>query len=215
MTKSINNNNPGLTNTVCGYGLAKSVIQTRNSGETVIVNDVLDDTEGLTALDTLPFTVGSRNLDIGGGRFDEATRYLRRQYGVDNLVYDPYCRSKEHNTAILKEVKKNPVDSVTSNSVLNVILAKKERKSHIKLAHSSLKNGGIAFFKIWRGDGSGVPNGFQSNKEAKYYVNEIKQVFGSHIELVKDDIGNTIFAKKIVKNDRVFLGLKINFNKRG
>ena len=192
-------NNPGQTNTESGYNLVKSTIQTRNTGEIVSVSDVLDDTEGLVAMDTLPFKNDTRNLDIGGGRFDEPSKHILKWYGVTNLVYDPYGRSKEHNFQIIADVKKDPVDSVTSNSVLNVVLDEKERKAHIKLAYESLKLGGVSFFKVWRGNNSGIPHSekSQSNKEAMHYVEEIQGIFGKdNVELIRDDIGNTIFAHK-------------------
>jgi hypothetical protein len=191
--------NPGLTNTKTSYSLIKNTIQTRNSGEIVSVSDVLDDTEGLAAMDTLPFENGSRNLDIGGGRFDESSKHILKWYGVTNLVYDPYGRSEEHNSNVIGEVKKDPVDSVTSNSVLNVVLDEKERGAHITLAYDSLKSGGVAFFKVWRENNNSIPDPekSQSNKEARHYVGEIQGIFGrDNVELIRDDIGNTIFAYK-------------------
>jgi hypothetical protein len=192
--------NAGLTNTVSSYSLVRSAMQTRNSGELVTVSDVLDDTEGLAAMDTLPLKKGSRNLDLGGGHFDGPSKHIWKSYRVTNLVYDPYNRSKNHNSNIRAKVRKHPVDSVTSCSVLNVILDKTKRKAHIQFAYKSLKSEGIAFFKIWRGNNSRIPNTetFQSNKEAKYYLKEIQKVFGrANTELIKDDIGNTIFAYKL------------------
>lgn len=199
LIRSKEKQNPGSTNTESGYSLVKSTIQTRNSGEIVSVTDVLDDTEALVAMDTLPFENGSRNLDIGGGHFDESSKHILKWYEVTNVVYDPYGRSEEHNSNVIKEVKKEPVDSVTSNSVLNVVLDAKERKAHIKLGYDSLKSGGIAFFKVWRGNNSGIPDldKSQSNKEARHYVEEIQNIFGKdNVELIRDDIGNTIFAYK-------------------
>ena len=44
---------------------------------------------------------GETNIDIGGGRFDLATDYLAEQ-GVRNMVFDPYNRGEEVNTATLQ-----------------------------------------------------------------------------------------------------------------
>lgn len=190
---------PGITNTEASFSVIKSLLQTRNSGEVVLVTNQIDDTEGLGAIATLPFRKGSINLDIGGGAFTTASEFLSKWYGVTNIVYDPYQRSEEHNSEVIRIVNECPVDSVTSNSVLNVILDNAQRAAHIKLAYDSLKSGGIAFFKIWRGNGSGIPTPetFQANKEAKYYLDEIADVFGTgNVELILDDIGNTIFAHK-------------------
>lgn len=39
------------------------------------------------------------NLDIGGERFDDASKFLA-SIGINNFIYDPYNRSKEHNDNI-------------------------------------------------------------------------------------------------------------------
>ncbi len=44
---------------------------------------------------------GETNIDIGGGRFDLATDYLREN-GTTNYVFDPYNRSEEVNAATLR-----------------------------------------------------------------------------------------------------------------
>lgn len=46
---------------------------------------------------------GTVNVDIGGGRFDKATDYLRDN-GVENLVFDPFNRNAEHNKAVAERV---------------------------------------------------------------------------------------------------------------
>ncbi len=188
--------NPGTTNTVEGYSVVDT-FQTRRDGTITKVMGVIDDTEGLGAMDTLPLEPGTRNFDIGGGKFNSTTMHLLEKYGVKNFVYDPYNRSKEHNERVLEEIKRNPVDSVTSNSVLNVILDEKQRKEHIELANRSLKSGGYAFFKVWRGNGTEIPEATQSNKAAIHYFSEICDVFGDYtVSMANDDIGNTIIARK-------------------
>lgn len=186
----------GSTNTTKSYGYIRNSLQTRNTGETIAVPyNVIDETEGFGAMDTLPFKENSRNFDIGGGQFDSISEHLKFFYRVNNVVYDPFNRSEEHNKKVLSEVKANPVDTVTSISVLNVILDSNERKNHIQLAYNSLKSGGIAFFKVYRGDGSGKASETQSNQPAGYYLHEISDVFGNGL-IPKDDLGNTIIAKK-------------------
>lgn len=186
----------GSTNTTKSYGYIHNALQTRNTGEIVTVpGSVIDETEGFAAMDSLPFKKNSRNFDIGGGQFDSISEHLKFFYKVDNVIYDPFNRSEEHNRKVLSEVKANPVDSVTSISVLNVILDANERKNHLQLAYNSLKSGGIAFFKVYRGDGSGKASEIQSNQPAAYYLQEITDVFGNGL-IPKDDLGNTIIAKK-------------------
>ena len=191
------NNYSGATNTVDRYSLVDT-IQTRNSGERVKVVQVIDDTEGFGAMDTLPLNPYSRNLDLGGGQFDTVTNCLLSAYKVDNYVYDPFNRTQEHNYHVLNIIKKKPVDTVTSNSVLNVILKNSEREQHIKLAYQALRKGGTAFFKVWRGNASAVASHNQSNKEALHYFGELCDVFGEqNLYMPQDDIGNTIIAKKM------------------
>lgn len=189
-------NNSATTNTVQTYSLIDT-IQTRNSGERVLVEQVIDDTEGLGAMETLPLEPNSRNLDIGGGKYDTITCHLFVQYNIKNYVYDPYNRSQEHNQEVLQRIKEQPVDTVTSNSVLNVILQKTQREEHIKLAYQALRAKGTAFFKVWRGNNSGEASQTQSNKEALHYIEELSEVFGANnISLAQDDIGNTLIAHK-------------------
>jgi hypothetical protein len=118
-------------------------------------------------------------------------------------VYDPFKRSKEHNDKIMEKVRQKPADSVTSISVLNVILNEEKRREHIQLAFDSVKEGGMVYFKIWRGDNSkkiDIEN-FQLNREAVTFMPEISAVFGNdHTWFVNDGVGNTIFAKKITAN---------------
>ncbi|KTD53618.1 hypothetical protein Lsan_4028 [Legionella santicrucis] len=186
------------TNTTNGYVLVDDLIQTRNSGEIIHVQSVLDDTECLVAMDTLPFEENTRNLDVGGGKFDTATEHVKYFYKVENFVYDPYNRSVEHNEIVLNNVKQQPVDTVTSLSVLNVILDKQEREDHLNLVYHSLKPGGYAFFKVWRGNSTGIPSVTQSNKDARSYLQEVQNVFGEdNVSIPDDDIGNTIFAKRL------------------
>ncbi|MBO6270163.1 MAG: hypothetical protein J6N19_13625 [Clostridium sp.] len=47
------------------------------------------------------FPEGGTNIDIGGGRFDNVTEYLADK-GVTNLLFDPYNRPEETNTATLQ-----------------------------------------------------------------------------------------------------------------
>lgn len=186
----------GSTNTTKSYGYISHSLQTRNTGEVVTVPEsVIDETEGFAAMDTLPFRPHTRNFDIGGGQFDSISDHLKFFYKVDNTVYDPFNRGEEHNKKALSVVKENPVDSVTSISVLNVILDSNERKNHIQLAYNSLKSGGIAFFKVYRGDGSGKASETQLNQPASNYLHEITDVFGNAY-IPKDNLGNTVIAKK-------------------
>ncbi|MDE1464025.1 hypothetical protein [Spartinivicinus poritis] len=162
----------------------------------------VDTTEGLGAFKDLlelgllkPYT---KNLDIGGGEFDDGTRYLADHF-IENAVYDPYMRPVYQNEQVLAEVESSPVDTVTSNSVLNVIDNLEARKEHILLAYSVLNPGGQALFKVWAGNetgqGSYTDGCFQSNQPAENYMGEVAEIFGlDNVELLADH--KLVIAKK-------------------
>lgn len=131
----------------------------------------------------IKFQPGTVNLDLGGGKFDEGTRYLEEQ-GVTNLVYDPVNRSAESNTKIFEAVRDGGVDTVTCNNVLNVIAESPARSNVILQAAKALKPGGVAYFTVYEGDGSGVgkqskKDSWQNNRKTETYIAEIEEHFGS------------------------------------
>jgi SAM-dependent methyltransferase len=145
----------------------------------------VDITEGLGAFEDLinngflkPHT---RLLDLGGGAYDDGKDYLAER-AIEAAIYDPFMRTDEYNQETLQWLEKQPVDAVTSNGVLNVINTDAARLQHIQQAYDSLKPGGLALFKVWSGDNSGIPltelGRFQSNREAATYLNEVRSVFG-------------------------------------
>lgn len=167
---------------------------------------VLDTTEALGAFKNLiqlnllkPYT---RNLDIGGGEYDDGTTYLEQNH-IANSVYDPFMRPVYHNEQVLNEVKNHPVDTVTSNSVLNVIDSAEARHKHITLSHQALKEEGVALFKVWQGNGSNQESyseeSYQSNCPAKYYLEEVEDIFGQgNVELLEEH--HLIQAKKVTQS---------------
>ncbi len=44
-----------------------------------------------------------KNIDIGGGKYDTATEYLM-QYGVSNIIYDPFNRSFNDNLRVVMDM---------------------------------------------------------------------------------------------------------------
>lgn len=121
------------------------------------------------------------NLDYGGGRFDNATEFLAEQ-NVKNLVYDPYNRSAEHNKSVLAEIReRGGADTVTCSNVLNVIKEENVRNEVIRNIYKLLKNGGVAYFTVYEGSGSGegrpTSAGFQLNRKTSQYLDEIQAVF--------------------------------------
>lgn len=141
------------------------------------------------------FEPGTVNLDIGGGKFDNAAEALA-QNNVTNLVYDPYNRTNEHNRKVLSQVKKNGgADTVTCSNVLNVIQEPEARLAVLKNCYKYLKDDGTAYITVYEGSGSGEGSatkaGYQLNKKTQDYIDEIKQVFGNVSRK-----GKLIIAKK-------------------
>jgi hypothetical protein len=151
----------------------------------------------------IDFPEGGTNLDIGGGRFDEGTKYLEDERGVKNFVYDPYNRSPEHNADVLDTVARSPADTATAANVLNVIAEPEARADVIRQAMQNIKPGGTAYFQIYEGAGTGVgkvtSKGFQNNKKTADYIGEVENIFGPDGVRRK---GNVIIATKPVEYRR-------------
>ena len=127
------------------------------------------------------FQPGTVNLDLGGGKFDEATKFLEGK-GVKNLVFDPVNRSDSHNRAIFDAVKNGGVDTVTCNNVLNVIHEADARDNVILQAAKALKPDGTAYFTVYEGDGSGKgrqsqADAWQEHRKTADYLGEIRKHF--------------------------------------
>lgn len=161
---------------------------------------VVDNTEGTGAYDDLgadALVAGTTNFDNGGCSLDVNTEHLLKTYGVVNHVYDKMKRSATHNAKVLQLVDTGQFDTSTSNSVLNVINDKIDTASsvdnscnnqpnqldeHIALSYRALKTGGKAYFKIWRGDGSGTPSvnlsgSYQHNLPASAFLPAVRRIF--------------------------------------
>lgn len=141
------------------------------------------------------FKNGSLNLDYGGGKFDNVAEYLKKEYNVTNLVYDPYNRTQEHNKNVLNKVRKNGgADTVTCSNVLNVIKEENARLAVIKNCKNYLKAGGTVYFTVYEGTGNNdskpTKAGYQLNRKTEDYVDEIKKVFSNVIRK-----GKLIIAK--------------------
>ena len=123
---------------------------------------------------------GKTNVDIGGGRFDLATNFLKEK-GVTNYIFDPFNRGEESNTATLDFVKNGGADTVTCANVPNVIAEPEARANVILEAAKAIKKDGKAYFMVYEGDGSGegkkTSAGWQNNRKTADYVGEISEYF--------------------------------------
>jgi len=126
------------------------------------------------------WTAGTRNADIGGGKYDELTKALK-EVGVQNVVYDTYNRSREHNETAIALISGGQCHTATVCNVLNAISEPEARLHVIRQAADCLVPTGTAYFLIHEGDGSGegrkTSSGWQENRPAESYMPEIKKAF--------------------------------------
>ena len=126
---------------------------------------------------------GTKNLDIGGGKYDLMTEELAKK-GVTNLVFDPYNRTWQHNLwacqMALDEV--HGVHTVTIFNVLNVIENLSDQLHVLNLAKQFLLNGGVLYVRSTYMNPtkvSGVTKSgtFQHYKTQKEYLEIVQMVF--------------------------------------
>ena len=123
---------------------------------------------------------GTKNADIGGGSFDNATEKLAN-LGVTNFIYDPFNRDKTHNKEVVAQIRDGQADTSTINNVLNVIQEPENRDLVIRQAANATKQDGKAYFLIHEGKkddvGRVTTKGWQNHRLAIDYIPEIKQHF--------------------------------------
>ena len=132
----------------------------------------------------------STNFDIGGGKYDTASLYLKSK-GVTNLIYDPFNRSEEYNLNTLKIVSESVPNSITICNVLNVIKEREVRLEVLKLALKHFSK--VVYISIYEGNRSGnecaTIYGWQRNTKTADYIDEIKEVFNTNtIKRYKNNI---------------------------
>jgi len=128
------------------------------------------------------FKKGSVNLDIGGGRFDNANDLLKDKAGAKNIVYDPFNRTKAHNAKVAKQVSGGKVDTVTINNTLNVIEDTPNQIRVLEQAKDAVKADGKVYISVYQGDKSGVgrttsKDSFQQMKPLADYLKTVQKVF--------------------------------------
>jgi hypothetical protein len=132
---------------------------------------------------------GTLNADIGGGAWELFTNRLKDE-GVENIVWDRFARSKEHNDAVLPKIINGQADTATVNNVLNVIKERESQLQVIKNAHNVLKDGGTAYFVVYEKDKDGVgkptKDGWQRNEKTSEYLPLIQEIFPDAYLIKKD-----------------------------
>lgn len=124
--------------------------------------------------------ISSRNLDLGGGKYDLLTEILRDSQ-VENVIIDPYNRTQIQNNAARLYLSHNKVDSCTISNVLNVIKEPAVREELLWDARFYLYSGGKLYITVYEGDrssrGRRTSKGWQCNRPLKNYLREVRRVF--------------------------------------
>lgn len=127
------------------------------------------------------FNEGDVVVDFGGGKFDNAVKYIRDK-GATLCVYDPYNRSAEHNREVLKILRENGgADAAVNSNVLNVIKEPEARKNVLENIARITKPGAPIYITVYEGRGDGqegpTKSGYQLNRKTADYLEEIQEVF--------------------------------------
>jgi hypothetical protein len=146
----------------------------------------------------IPWVSGQRNVDIGGGRYDAGSDYLKADHGVTSKVIDPFNRPEAHNRKVAAEFAKRPADTATLTNVLNVIREPEQRQAALKAARRYVRDGGKLYVQVYPGDGSGegreTSAGWQENRPLRSYLAEVEEAYphgnarvrGNYIEITVD-----------------------------
>lgn len=131
---------------------------------------------------SVKFVKGGTNIDIGGGRFDNATEFLKNEHQVKNSIFDPFNRDRENNREIVESLQNGKrFDTATISNVLNVIDRPEARANVILEAAKAIKPDGAAYFTVYEGDAKGgaaaTTKGWQENRRLASYKDEISQFF--------------------------------------
>lgn len=130
------------------------------------------------------FHPGKVNIDIGGGRYDATSNFLR-SLGTENYVFDPFNRTEQENTATLDFLMSGKkADTATCANVLNVIDTEAARLNVILETAKAIKADGTAYFTVYTSDNSGVgrqtqADSWQNARKTEDYVSEIETYFNN------------------------------------
>ncbi len=130
------------------------------------------------------FHPGKINIDIGGGKFDATSNFLR-SLGTENYVFDPFNRTEQENTATLDFLMSGKkADTATCANVLNVIDTEAARLNVILETAKAIKADGTAYFTVYTSDNSGVgrqtqADSWQNARKTEDYVSEIETYFNN------------------------------------
>lgn len=133
------------------------------------------------------FPGNSMVLDYGGGTTEsqELANNFLKSINSEDLVYDPFNRTRQENDEVLRKIRKNGgADVAICSNVLNVIAEESARISVLKNIKRLTKPGAPVYFTVYEGNNSGVgrqtdKDQYQNNKKTADYIGEIEQVFSN------------------------------------
>ena len=138
----------------------------------------------------IPWVKGQRNLDWGGGKYDDATNWLRDEHGVENMVVDKFNRSEEHNQSIIDDIlvhmyNGDPyIHTATLANVLNVIPNKSDRLTVLKeLALNIALTSTTVYISCYEATGQPKVSECQTRMKLKDYLPEIKEIFRGEVTI--------------------------------
>lgn len=161
------------------------------------------------------FVRGGINADIGGGKYDDITRQMKRRYGVKNVVYDPFNRDIDHNIDAANMIRGAKSDTATLSNVLNVIETKAQRELPIVQAADAIKLDGVAYFTMYNSKKKGTTHlgdSYQVAEDNEFYLPEIKKYF-EEVEVVGGKNG-VVIARRPKKDAVAKFAAKLESNRK-
>lgn len=133
------------------------------------------------------FPSNSMILDYGGGttKSQELANQFLKNINSEDLVYDPFNRTREENEEVLRRLRDNGgADVAICSNVLNVIAEESARISVLKNISKLTRSGAPVYFVVHEGDGSGFgkqtgKDQYQNNRKTADYISEIEQIFSN------------------------------------
>ena len=165
--------------------------------------------------DIVKFVRGGINADIGGGKYEDITRAMKRKFGVKNVVYDPYNRDIDHNINAANMIRGAKSDTATLSNVLNVIETRAQRELPIVQAADAIKLEGAAYFTMYNSKKKGTThNGdsYQVAEDNDFYLPEIKKYF-EEVEVVGGKNG-VVIARRPKKDAVAKFAAKLESNRK-
>lgn len=160
--------------------LTSAPVQEFNSSDTSINSGKLP-----TVYNKLEFINGCTVLNYGGGKFDNTIKF-GLENGFTDLIFDPFNRTPQWNSEIVKTVNKTGVDLAILSNVLNVIKESSVRGFVLEVLANTLDKNKPLFITVYEGNRTGIgkqtsKSAWQENRKLKEYMREI----GCHFSHVK------------------------------